>query len=65
MNNLPPQLCRSATREGDHDDMIKFLIRNGIKNHTILTEMMKETRGHENPRVVLERILMLQEQMGT
>ena len=56
------QLCISHIRAGEHDEMISFLIRNGISDRTILHEMMTSTKGHENPVIIMERIKYLREQ---
>jgi len=59
---MEEQLCISHVKQGEHDSMISFLIRNGIKDKTILHEMMVLTKGHENPKIIQSRIDYLREQ---
>ncbi|GAG78139.1 unnamed protein product, partial [marine sediment metagenome] len=47
---LPQLLCKSGLPSGDYDDLIKDHIK--IMIHAI----MSESRGRENPKMVIERI---------
>ena len=55
------QLCRCFIDEGKFDDMINDLIQEGHDENYIMTMVMQESRGSENPRLVNNRITMLME----
>ena len=50
------QLCKSQIKSGEYDSIITMMLRQNLKDETILHEMMRVTKGHENPKIVKERI---------
>ena len=51
-----PQLCQPGIYTGKYDQLIQDLLHVGESESNIVKEIMKESRGHENPTVVKERI---------
>jgi len=53
---MTEQLCKSRIKDGEYDSIITMMLRQKLKDETILHEMMLVTKGHENPVSVKERI---------
>lgn len=56
---MTEKLCISRVKNGEYDSIIAMMLRQSFKDETILGEIMRATRGHENPKIVEERIAYL------
>ena len=51
------QLCKSFLEEGKYDEIIREMLDDGSYYFKeIQDRIMKESRGHENPELVMKRI---------
>ena len=53
---MTEQLCKSYIKDGKYDSIIIMMLQQKFNDETILHEMMRVTKGHENPKFVKERI---------
>ena len=61
LDNEWKQLCESKVDEGYYDDLINRLLQENHFMNDIFIQVMRESRGHENPAKVRTRIVHLKD----